>query len=653
MTFLKRLRISTKIFFTLALFVVLNLVLNVIGAYEINNLAVGAQNIVNHEAAALHLTGSAQEHMTRMHQLAFQLNDDITKMAPLQARFQSEYDELNSDMESLRRIIASGGDSNVSDLELFERALEAAHRYDRMEVQYHAFLAADKLSDAETLILSTGISRFDEADGAFDRLVENHEQSLAAAAAQAKREASETQMLMMVLSLAGILLATGIGVILVRREIVAPLADMTFAMKRLADGDLQASARGGERGDEIGDLARAFGIFRQAAIDKAKAERDAAEQRSLIESERRKHDDVRIAIAKEQADMVRALGAGLSRLAAGDLSFRLNDAFPNAYEKVREDFNAAVGRLLEVMKQVRTSVFGIRAGADEISQAADDLSRRTEQQAASLEETAGAMDQITTAVRRTADGAAGASNVVIAAKTDAERSGHVMREAVAAMGNIEQSARQISQIIGVIDEIAFQTNLLALNAGVEAARAGDAGRGFAVVASEVRALAQKSAAAAKEIKALISKSADQVSGGVALVGQTGQALERILGSIAEINKLVAEIAASAKEQASSLHEVNSAVDQMDHVTQQNASMVEESTAASFALATESQQLADLIGRFEIGDLAQAPIRTPRLAGRLTSKERSAMTHRPRISGGGAATARKLDVDPADDSWEEF
>src|SRR5580692_7310168 len=231
MTFLKRLRISTKIFFTLALFVVLNLVLNVIGAYEINNLAVGAQNIVNHEATALHLTGSAQEHMTRMHQLVFQMNDDVAKIAPLQDRFESEYKQLNSDMAALRPIIADAVDFNVSDLELFERALESSHRYERMEGQYHAFLTGNKLPEAETLLLSTGVSRFDEADSAFDQLVESHV------------------------------------------EIMAPLADMTFAMKRLADGDLQASARGGERGDEIGDLARAFGIFRQAAIDKAKAER--------------------------------------------------------------------------------------------------------------------------------------------------------------------------------------------------------------------------------------------------------------------------------------------------------------------------------------------------------------------------------------------
>ncbi|HSZ75090.1 MAG TPA: methyl-accepting chemotaxis protein, partial [Rhizomicrobium sp.] len=380
MTFLKRLRISTKIFCTLGLFIALDAIITVIGVYEIDNLAAGTQNLVNRQAAALHLIGTAQEHMTRMHQLVFQMNDDISKVAPLQAQFQSENDELNAKMVALRPIVVDDSDAGVTDMVLFERALEAAHRYYRMEGQYHTLLMSNKLPEAEALLISTGVSRFDDADGAFDQLISDHVRAFAAAAGDAKRQAAETRFAMMGLSLLGLLLATGLGTIIVRREIVSPLADMTFAMKRLADGDLQASARGGERGDEIGDLARAFGVFRQAAIDKAKAERDAVGQRELIESERRKHDEVRAAIAKEQADVVRALGAGLSRLAAGDLSFRLNEVFPNAYEKVREDFNAAVGRLLEVMKQIRTSAFGIRAGADEISQAADDLSRRTEQQ---------------------------------------------------------------------------------------------------------------------------------------------------------------------------------------------------------------------------------------------------------------------------------
>jgi methyl-accepting chemotaxis protein len=241
----------------------------------------------------------------------------------------------------------------------------------------------------------------------------------------------------------------------------------------------------------------------------------------------------------------------------------------------------------------------IRAGAGEISTAADDLSRRTEQQASSLEETAAALEEITVTVKKTAEGARHARDIVSTAKVDADKSGEVVREAMAAMTGIDKSSKQISDIIGVIDEIAFQTNLLALNAGVEAARAGDAGRGFAVVASEVRALAQRSAQAAKEIKGLISASTAQVDQGVRLVGRTGEALGRIVAQVVEINTVIADIAASAQEQSTGLEQVNTAVNEMDQVTQKNAAMVEEMTAAAHGLAGETEELGQLIARYQI------------------------------------------------------
>jgi methyl-accepting chemotaxis protein len=249
---------------------------------------------------------------------------------------------------------------------------------------------------------------------------------------------------------------------------------------------------------------------------------------------------------------------------------------------------------------VTGSTAAIQSGTREISTASDDLSRRTEQQAASLEETAAALDEITATVKKSAEGATHAREVVAVADGDAKKSAIVVREAVEAMDAIAKSASQISQIIGVIDEIAFQTNLLALNAGVEAARAGDAGRGFAVVASEVRALAQRSAEAAKEIKGLISTSTTQVDHGVRLVAETGKSLERIMSQVAEINEVVGEIAAGAKEQATALQEVNTAINQMDQATQQNAAMVEQSTAASHSLSQETTQLSGLIGQFQVG-----------------------------------------------------
>ncbi|HEX7760679.1 MAG TPA: methyl-accepting chemotaxis protein, partial [Caulobacteraceae bacterium] len=329
-------------------------------------------------------------------------------------------------------------------------------------------------------------------------------------------------------------------------------------------------------------------------------EAEAADQRTAAEQGRHAAETERARTTQEQAEVVGALAQGLERLSAGGLTHRLTDPFAPAYEKLRADFNAAMDKLQETMKVVTHNTVGIRTGTDEISRASDDLSRRTEQQAASLEETAAALDEITATVRKTALGAAEAREAVGAARGDAEQSGVVVRQAVEAMSGIESSAQQISQIIGVIDEIAFQTNLLALNAGVEAARAGDAGRGFAVVASEVRALAQRSAEAAKEIKALISASTRQVDAGVDLVGQTGEALSRIVTQVTHLNALVVEIAASTQEQAVGLQQVNTAVNQMDQVTQQNAAMVEQSTAASHALAQEATTLARLIATFEVG-----------------------------------------------------
>ena len=333
-----------------------------------------------------------------------------------------------------------------------------------------------------------------------------------------------------------------------------------------------------------------------------------------VELERRAAEAERAANAAAQEKVVSGLARGLSDLAAGNLTARIAEPFPGKYETLRSDFNNAMDELQEAMRGIVGNAHSISSGAGEISQAADDLSRRTEQQAASLEETAAALDQITATVRKAADNAKQASSIVAVAHSDAEESRQVVNGAVAAMASINASSRQISQILGVIDEISFQTNLLALNAGVEAARAGDAGRGFAVVASEVRALAQRSSEAAKEIKELISVSSQHVGTGVDLVGKAGTALNVIVGKVSEISALVAEIAVASQEQSSGLGEINTAINQMDQVTQQNAAMVEESTAASHQLRREAAELTELTARFQTGaELDRAATQRPAAA----------------------------------------
>lgn len=301
-----------------------------------------------------------------------------------------------------------------------------------------------------------------------------------------------------------------------------PVARMTQVMTKLASGDLDVEVPMQTGKNEIGEMAMAVVVFRDAAVEKVRLAREAEEERAHGEEARRRAEAE--AIDHERTAVANSIGTGLAKLAAKDLTYRMTNSMPEAYHKLQSDFNAALEQLERAVQSVHAGTQAMDSGTREISTASNDLSRRTEAQAASLEETAAALDEITTTVNKATDGAAHARRVVANAKGDAEKGGDVVRKAVEAMGDIERSSEQIGQIIGIIDEIALQTNLLALNAGVEAARAGDAGRGFAVVASEVRALAQRSAEAAKQIKALIAASTAQVERGVELVAETGKSL---------------------------------------------------------------------------------------------------------------------------------
>ncbi len=344
-----------------------------------------------------------------------------------------------------------------------------------------------------------------------------------------------------------------------------------------------------DRKNEVGELSRAMEVTRLALLE---AEQKLAE----IEASR----------VADRGAVVGTLEQHLGQLASRDLDCEISEAFPDEYETLRASFNSSLVTLKDTISEVITATGSIANGASEISQAADDLSTRTESQAATLEETAAALEQLTAAVKSAADGAKNVEGAMSSARFEAETSGKVVQNAVCAMTEIEQSSSQISQIIGVIDDIAFQTNLLALNAGVEAARAGESGRGFAVVASEVRGLAQRSANAATEIKSLIQDSSKQVERGVNLVGKAGEALGNITGRVNEISKLVTAIASSAEEQATGLGEINTGVIQLDRVTQQNAAMVEEATAAGHLLHSDADKMAKLVARFSLSGATATP-----------------------------------------------
>ncbi|WP_084705040.1 globin-coupled sensor protein [Beijerinckia mobilis] len=331
------------------------------------------------------------------------------------------------------------------------------------------------------------------------------------------------------------------------------------------------------------------------------------------EAERRKAEAKRRALEEQQHHAIKLLGAALARLAQGDLVSRLDDNIGADFHALRQDFNDTVGKVHQILTAMGQATDSIRGGTDEMARSADELARRTEQQAANLQETAATLDKITRGTAEAATRAHEASAIAASTRDEAVQSGRIVAEATNAMSAIETSSQQISHIIGVIDEIALQTNLLALNAGVEAARAGETGKGFAVIASEVRALAQRSADAAKEIKALIRTSEAEVTVGVERVGNAGQALERIIARAEEIDGFVAEIAESTRQQASGLAEINSAITQLDQITQQNAAMVEQSTAMTHLLADETSDLARLMEMFQLERAASEPYVRKRVA----------------------------------------
>ncbi|MGJ8587925.1 MAG: methyl-accepting chemotaxis protein [Yoonia sp.] len=429
---------------------------------------------------------------------------------------------------------------------------------------------------------------------------------------------------------------TGIAAILIAltaaytigRWISGPIARLADVTDRLASGDNDVTISGTEHHHELGRMARALLVFRESQIDRLAASAERAKLRA------------------QQDTVVNTLKRQLAALAEGNLTAEIQEPFAPEYDELRINFNDAIKGLHTAMLRVIETSALIGENATESNSATAELSQRTENQAATLEETAAALDQLTASVRSAAEHAKSVDSSVGKARAEATKNGEIVAQAVSAMSAIEQSSKQITQVISVIDDIAFQTNLLALNAGVEAARAGESGRGFAVVASEVRALAQRSADAAKEISGLITNSSHHVAQGTQLVGHAGDALSEIITQVNDISSMTSQIATSAEEQAIGLSEINVGVNQLDQVTQQNAAMVQDSITRGAALAIESSKLNALIGKFKITSERTTPAVPRDTANAL--RDAIAGTHKPVVNKQRAAANGS-----AQPGWEDF
>ncbi len=577
----------------------------------------GAREEVAREAMDLRIDIIAISRMT--YQLA---------LAPEKAAdFAAETDKRAGEMLArLPKIATTASPAEVQILDRTKTALDAYFNQIRAMVAVAATPAGQ-----DPAVMKAELAKALEAQKVVTAVVKEYStssaESLKGSRESALAASGFTMLVQIVTAAVCIVAGVAISFLLARRGIVNPIRSLTAIMSEMASGKLGSSIPGTERKDEIGEMARALEVFRtnEEQMRAMEAQEAALHAQSkdlqtsisgIVAAAAAGDFSKRISKTYDDADLQRFAGSVnelvenvdrgvtevrrvIAALADADLTHEMQGHFQGAFAELQGNVNQTMAVLRQTMENILTAAGTITGNSGELSSAANQLARRTEQQAASLEETAAALEEITTTVKTSTQRAKEASHMVQETKNSAGKSGDIVRNAIDAMGRIEQSSQKISQIISVIDEIAFQTNLLALNAGVEAARAGEAGRGFAVVAQEVRELAQRSANAAKEIKTLINTSADEVKGGVSLVLSTGDALKEIESLVNRVNDHVVTIARAAEEQSLALGEINTSVNHMDQMTQQNAAMVEETTAASQVLAGEARQLQAQLARFKL------------------------------------------------------
>lgn len=649
MSFLKNTKIKTKVVFVITLMSLMSLSGISYVSFQYKQTDAVYSEFIGHEAlaAVLNARTSGNLNALGLQVLRATLNE------PNSAEFEAAITTFKADLKQLH-------DRQNMIVQLVPARTEAAREIlngvadvEKIGLQAIALIQAGQRSEAQRMALDqlrqiTQVSpKISAGNEALIQVMNDGREHL-----QANTSWTITTALAAIIFMSAILIL--LGLVISSRGITTPIARLRERMASLASGDTASDIDGMDRKDEVGQMAAAVQVFRESAIDRMRLERETEANRSSSEKERIEREKQK---ANEAADVqfaVDNIAAALARIAQGDTTYRITQPFVSHLDGIRNDLNTATQQLQSTLNQVARNARGIDAGANEIKSAADDLAKRTEQQAAAVEETAAALEEITTTVKDSTKRAQEAGQLVNRARIGAEKSGEVVQRAVTAMEQIAKSANEISNIIGVIDEIAFQTNLLALNAGVEAARAGEAGKGFAVVAQEVRELAQRSAGAAKEIKDLITTSNSQVQQGVQLVGETGKALDMIVTEVQEINRHVGAIAEASQEQSAGLQQINTAVNQMDQDTQKNAAMVEESTAASHGLAREVSSLNELLSQFKLADdSGRSNPASPVRAASVTIDRPAASPARALGSRIKAAFSGNAALDTAADAWEEF